>query len=123
MRSAQRVALVVAAAAVLVVGFVLANSGGSSKPRAPVLRHFDVTVAAGKPVGGVQNLVANKGDTIDLTVSSDVADEIHVHGYDLHKTVLGGGVVHFSFAARIDGNFVIELESRNEQIASLTVKA
>jgi hypothetical protein len=123
MRKSQRIALLVGAVAVLVIGFALANSGGgANKSTAPVVRHFNVVVAGGKPVGGVRQLVANKGDTLDLTVRSNVADEIHIHGYDLHKTVAAGGSVHFSFKATIDGNFVIELESRAEQIASLTVR-
>jgi hypothetical protein len=82
-----------------------------------------VTVAGGKPSGGVKLLTANKGDTLILTVTSNVADEIHIHGYDLHMTVAAGGSVSFDFKATIDGNFVIELESRSAQIASLTVKA
>jgi uncharacterized protein YfiM (DUF2279 family) len=122
MRSSQRLALLVGAVVVLVIGFVVANSGGGGKKAAPVVRHFAVVVAAGKPVGGVKQLVANKGDTIDLTVRSNVADEIHIHGYDFHKNVAAAGSVQFSFPATIDGNFVIELESRAEQIASLTVR-
>ncbi len=123
MRSTQRIALVVAAVALVVVAFVLASSSGSSRSTPPAVRHLEVVVAGGKPAGGVAQLAANKGDTIYLTVKSNVADEIHVHGYDFHKTVPAGGSVVFGFKASIDGNFVIELESRKEQIASLTVKA
>ena len=54
-------------------------------------------------------------------MTSDVADEIHVHGYDLHKDVTKGGTVSFDFPAKMDGGFVVELESRSEQIASLKV--
>lgn len=122
MGNIQRIILLIGAVAVLIVGFVLAGSGGGSKPKAPVVRNLAVTVAGGKPVGGIKHLEANKGDTINLTVRSNVADEIHIHGYDLHKNVPAGGVVHFAFKATIDGNFVIELESRSEQIAALTVK-
>jgi hypothetical protein len=123
MRNIQRIILLAGAVAVLIVGFVLASSGGSSKTKGPPgVRNLAVTVAGGKPVGGVAHLEANKGDTINLTVRSNVADEIHIHGYDLHKNVPAGGVGHFTFKATIDGNFVIELESRAEQIASLTVK-
>jgi hypothetical protein len=122
MRNTQRIFLLVAAAVVVIVGFVIASPGGSGKQAAPVQRSFTVTIAAGKPVGGIEPLTANKGDTIDLTVRSNVADEIHIHGYDLHQTVPAGGSVTFRFKATIDGNFVIELESRSEQIAALTVK-
>ena len=54
-----------------------------------------------------------------FTVTSDVADEIHVHGYDFHKDVPAGGSVTFTFPANIEGVFVIELEAKGEQIGQL----
>ena len=54
-------------------------------------------------------------------VRSDVADEVHIHGYDLTQDVPAGGSVRFSFAADIEGVFEIELEERKEQIAELRV--
>jgi hypothetical protein len=71
----------------------------------------------------VKQLKVKKGGTVSFTVNSDTADEIHVHGYDFHKDVEKGGSVHFDFPATISGEFVIELESRSEQIAALEVKA
>ena len=62
-----------------------------------------------------------KGDRIQFVVTSDVADEIHVHGYDLKKDVPAGGTVRFSFPARIEGVFEVELEGRKQQIAELRV--
>jgi hypothetical protein len=121
MRRAGLLALLVA---VLVVAFVLAKSGGSSNNKtsttssgAPVVIH----VVGGKPQGGIQKITVNKGQPVRFTVDSDVADEIHVHGYNFHKDVKKGGSVSFDFPAKIDGIFVIELESRSEQIASLQV--
>jgi hypothetical protein len=120
MRRAGLLALLVAA---VVVAFVLAKSGGSdnktstSSSSAPVVIH----VVNGKPQGGIQKIVVNKGNPVRFTVDSDVADEIHVHGYNFHKDVTKGGSVSFNFPATIDGIFVIELESRSEQIASLQV--
>jgi hypothetical protein len=87
-----------------------------AKPAAPVVR-----VVGGKPQGGVQRIEFAKGDQVRFTVRSDVADEIHVHGYDLAKDVPAGGSVSFSFPAKIDGRFEIELEHRGEQIAELEV--
>jgi heme/copper-type cytochrome/quinol oxidase subunit 2 len=81
----------------------------------------NVRVKGGKPVGGIQNLTFNKGDTVQFKVTSDVADEVHVHGYDVHKNVAPGHPVTFRFPGKIDGEFVVELESRAEQIASLKV--
>ncbi len=86
-------------------------------PGAPV-----VTVRDGKPVGGVQTLKFHKGDTIDFLVRSDVADEIHFHGYDIGMKVPAGGHVEIRTRASIDGIFVVELEQRGTQIASVVVE-
>lgn len=80
-----------------------------------------IVVENGEPVGGVQELEYNAGDQVRFKVDSDVADEIHVHGYDLMKDVSAGGSVTFSFPAEIEGIFEVELEGRKEQIAELRV--
>jgi hypothetical protein len=80
-----------------------------------------IVVQGGKPKGGVQALTFKKGDRIRFAVTSDVADEVHVHGFDVHKDVPKGGTVAFSFPAKFDGRFEVELEGRKQQIAELTV--
>ena len=138
MSRGRRLALVGLVVVVAIVGFVIAKSGGSnnSKTTATTSTTNGVTIKGstpqnvpvqivlknGKPVGGVKKIKVNKGDPVRFTVTSDVADEIHVHGYDFHKDVKKGGGVSFDFPAKIDGIFVIELESRSEQIASLEVE-
>ena len=44
----------------------------------------------GKPVGGVRKLEFAKGDSAEFVVDSDVADEVHVHGYDIMGDVEAG---------------------------------
>jgi hypothetical protein len=80
-----------------------------------------IVVKNGEPVGGVRELEYSAGDRVRFEVESDVADEIHVHGYDLMKDVPAGGTVTFSFPAEIEGIFEVELEDRKEQIAELRV--
>jgi hypothetical protein len=119
MTQGRRILAIAVVLVVAVVGFVVAKSGDkSSKTSSAVV----IQVKGGKPVGGVKKIVVNKGDPVRLTVDSDASDEIHVHGYDFHKNVKAGGKVSFAFPAKIDGVFVIELESRGEQIASLQVQ-
>jgi hypothetical protein len=86
-------------------------------PAIPVVRVVD-----GKPQGGVRRLEFSKGDTIRFRVRSDTADEVHVHGYDVHKDVAKGGSVTFTIPAKIDGRFVVELEASGTQIAELEVQ-
>jgi hypothetical protein len=115
----QRFALIGGAIAALVIALLIISPGGGSSKKQT--RNFTVRVQNAKPVGGINQLSANKGDKINLTVVSDTADEIHIHGYDFHKDVPKNGSVHFSFPAKIDGGFVIELEARKQQIAELKV--
>ena len=96
-----------------------ATGATSETPAAPKTK--TIVVVDGKPQGGVQDLEFNNGDRVRFKVRSDVADEIHVHGYDLMKDVEAGSSVSFSFPADIEGVFEIELEGRKEQIAELRV--
>jgi hypothetical protein len=80
-----------------------------------------IVVRNGEPVGGVKELEYDAGDEIRFEVSSDVAEEIHVHGYDLMEDVPAGGTVSFDFPAEIEGIFEVELEGLGEQIAELRV--
>src|SRR4051794_34618750 len=102
----RRLALLAAAAAILVIAVVVIGTGGddsssstssnstdssssssASKPAKPAT----VVVKNAEPVGGVQEFTFKKGGTVDLTVKSDTADEVHFHGYDVHKDVEKGG--------------------------------
>jgi Cu-Zn family superoxide dismutase len=80
-----------------------------------------IVIRNGEPVGGIKELEYDAGDEIRFEVSSDVADEVHVHGYDLMQDVPAGGTVSFDFPAEIEGIFEAELEGRKEQIAEIRV--
>jgi hypothetical protein len=80
-----------------------------------------ITVRNGRPVGGVKELSYNSGDPIRFVVTSDVADEVHVHGYDITKAVRAGGSVRFGFPAKLEGVFEVELHDSEQQIAELRV--
>jgi hypothetical protein len=115
----QRLVLVGLAVVILVVAGIALGSGGKSdsKTSGPVT----VTVKNAQPVGGVKDVTFKKGGTVDLTVDSDTADEVHFHGYDVHKDVAKGGSVHFRFPASIEGKFVVELEEHKQTLANVTV--
>ena len=116
----QRLTLLGLAVVIVVAAAVMIGTGGSSsstKSSAPAT----VLVRGAKPVGGVKDVSFKKGGTVDLTVKSDTADEVHFHGYDVHKDVAKGGSVHFKFPARIEGKFIVELENHKQTLANVTV--
>lgn len=81
-----------------------------------------ITVRGGVPSGGIVRKTVTKGDRVRLVVVSDVADEIHLHGYDLSRDVEAGGTAQIAFRATLPGRFEVELEERGVQIADLTVE-
>ena len=52
----------------------------------------------------------------------DVADEIHLHCYDISGDVAAGGTVTLAFRATIPGRCEVELENRGIQIADITIE-
>jgi hypothetical protein len=121
MSGRQRVVLLALAVVVAVGAFVIARSGGSNDNNEKTSGQATVEVKDAKPVGGIQNLTWKKGQTIDLTVHSDTADEVHFHGYDVHKDVAKGGTVRFQIPATITGKFIVELEDHKQTLANVTV--
>jgi hypothetical protein len=81
-----------------------------------------IVVEGGRPAGGVQELEFDAGDEVRFEVESDVAEHVHVHGYDVIQDVTPGKPVAFEFPAEIEGVFEVELEDSHTQIAELTVK-
>jgi len=116
----QRLVLLGLAVVIVAVAAIVIGTGGSSDTKT-TSGPATVTVRNALPVGGIRNFTYKKGDTTDLTVVSDTADEVHFHGYDVHKDVAKGGTVHFRFPASIEGKFIVELENHKQTLANVTV--
>ena len=124
-----KLAIAGAVVVVVVVLFIVLKGGGddngSSSTTTPATSGGSgiatITVKNGQPVGGIQDLTFTEGDDIQFKVDSDVSDEVHFHGYDVGEDVKAGGSVSFDVPATITGVFEVELESRAEQIAEITV--
>jgi hypothetical protein len=62
-------------------------------------------------VSGVEGRpTVSAGDTVEITVHSDTADLVHVHGYDLFLELDAGETDSVRFAADIPGIFEVEFE-------------
>lgn len=72
--------------------------------------------------GSVTKIKVNQNDTVTFRVKSDVAEEIHVHGYDKKFDIRAGQTKTISFDADLTGIFEIEFENSGTQIGELTVE-
>ena len=114
-----------AVVAVAVVLLIVLSSGGSDDESSTTNAGEVPTVVVDKnaePVGGIKELTYHKGDQIHFKVESAIADEVHLHGYDVMKDVEAGGTVTFDLPASIEGVFEAEMEDQKQQIIELTVE-
>lgn len=80
-----------------------------------------VDVVGEAPVGGVQRVEADVGSVVALMVTSDIAEEVHVHTYDILRAVSEGNPAHFAFTAEIPGVFEVELEGSGRLLLLLEI--
>lgn len=86
------------------------------KPTVPSVDFVD-----GEPAGGVLQLNVDEGSRVVFQVTSDVPEELHVHGYDISSDVGPGTPAKVSFTADIPGVFEIEMEHGGIPVAELEV--
>lgn len=125
MKAQTRIRLVLAGFAVLIGGALLlagifvdeqsdvaspAPVAGSATDHGPLLR-----------AGVLRRITVKRGQTVRFRARSATGDELHVHGYDLPVSLPAGKTVDYSFKARLDGVFEIELHGSGEQVAELRV--
>jgi hypothetical protein len=139
MSRGQRIGLLVAAVAIAVVAFVIVKPGSdddskgetttqaastngkkdTSPPKPQVTR---IALKGHKPVGGPKSITVKKGDRVRIVVTTDVADEVHLHGYDIEREVAPGKPGRFDFVAKLEGAFDMESHESEAKIAGLQVE-
>ena len=81
---------------------------------------IEVTVQGGQVEGGGRKQVP-LGETVTLRVTSDVADHVHLHGYDVLVDVAAGETAELTFDATIPGVFEAELEDSRLPLLELEI--
>ena len=61
------------------------------------------------------------GSRVEIVVTADVEEEVHVHGYDLTADVARGRAARIRFRADIAGQFEVELEGSHRLLFRLEV--
>jgi hypothetical protein len=136
----KKVLLGLAGAAVLVVLFLVLRPGDDdadeasppprtattpatttkSKPAGPA--RIRIVVRGGRVVGGLRRARLDRDERAVLIVRADVADHVHLHGYEIMRDVSPGRPARIRFRATIPGRFEVELEERKLQLAQLEVR-
>jgi hypothetical protein len=134
--------LVIAALAVAVVAFLIANPGSDDEagdqaaqttttqtetevetqtetapPEPPQPSVTRIQIQGGEVVGGPQSIEIEQGEPVRIVVAADAPDEIHLHGYDLTREAAPGAPARFDFTANLEG--VFEIESHTAEDAGL----
>ena len=81
-----------------------------------------VAVKGGKVDPPTHRVKVAKGAEVRLLVTSDKADELHVHGYEIEKELPAGKQVTVDFTADQTGVFEIETHESELQLAQLEVR-
>ncbi|CCG01656.1 conserved protein of unknown function [Blastococcus saxobsidens DD2] len=84
-------------------------------------RTIEVAFAGGEVSGDTGRVPVPLNETVTIVVTSDVADEVHLHGYDVSAPVAPGEPATLTFDATIPGVFELELHEVGEELLSVQV--
>ena len=115
-----------AAVLALLVALLLAGCGGSSASgdsgASGKTDTIQVAVKDGKVTPPTHREPVAKGDTVKLVVTTDTADEVHVHGIDIEKKTPPGKPITITFVAKDPGIYEVETHESGLQLLQLEVR-
>ena len=98
-----------------------APATAQAEAQASAVKTFALTVRSGRLVSGSSVIQVREGDRVRIELTTDTADELHVHGYDLHLNTRRGETVSLDFVAKRTGRFGLELHHSKLELGALEV--
>jgi multidrug efflux pump subunit AcrA (membrane-fusion protein) len=100
------------------------TTAGETTPTESAFTGTEIVVAVknGKVVPPTHRVKVAKGTQVRLVVTSDKADQVHVHGYDIEKDLPAGKPTTLEFSADQTGLFEIETHESGLQLVQLEVR-
>ena len=80
---------------------------GKSTMKGAAMGGITLKIAGGKIEGNKKVVRVKQGDKVRLNLMADKTTEVHLHGYDIEKTVSPGRVAVMAFRARVAGRFPV----------------
>lgn len=99
-----------------------ASSSGTAAGSSAAAKMIVVTITHGKASGDTGRIPVKVNSHVTIQVTSDTADEVHLHGYDIEKELEPGEPTSLSFVADQTGIFEVELHKANVVILHLQVQ-
>ena len=116
----HRSALAVAALILLLSGAMACGNDPSATPGG--VREVTVSIVDGSVSPAPTRIEVARGQTVRVTVTSDVPDMVHVHGYDRSVTLQPGTAGTVEFVADLDGLYDVETHEQDLQLFQLVVR-
>lgn len=82
---------------------------------------IQITVEDGWLVNGPEIVTVSQGDDVVISITSDRADELHLHGYDITVPLQANTPATLSFTAKYPGRFGYELHHAHREIGAIEV--
>ena len=99
----------------------VATSAAPAPSPSPSGTVVEVDYSGGKVTGVDARVPVKLGERVVLRFTSDVVEEIHVHGYDLYTDLVPGTPAEITFVADIPGSFEVELHEAGRPLFQLRV--
>lgn len=99
-----------------------ASSSGTASGSSAAAKKIVVTISHGKASGDIGRIRVTVNSHVTIQVTSDTADEVHLHGYDIEKELEPGKPTTLSFVADQTGIFELELHKASTVILHLQVQ-
>lgn len=110
-----------AAAPAALMPAVASAPASAPVPAAPAVAAFEFRLEKGHRVSGPELIQVVQGTALSLRLTADRAEELHVHGYDLHLHLKPGEPGTLDFVAEHSGRFDIELHGQGGAHGGLVV--
>ncbi len=106
----------------------VATSAAPNNPTAPTTaaaaaeQRVEIAFANDGVVGGPKTTKLRTGTPVVVVIRSDVAEEVHLHGYDIEVQVQAGTPAELRFEPDIPGVFEIEFHGSGQKLGELEIR-
>ncbi|TCK21735.1 cupredoxin domain-containing protein [Pseudonocardia endophytica] len=91
-------------------------------PAAEAVQTLRIVAKGGQVTGDTGTVAVPAGREVRIQVTSDEAEEVHLHGYDKEALIPAGGTATLEFTADVPGEFELEFHHSGDTLATLQVR-